>query len=468
MDQIAGGFPKNLAYNLKILKGAVVKQKIFINSDKSEYKPNERVMFNFPIGRKIDARSIVATAKCKAGTGYHFARGGLNSLIENLSLTANSRVIQSTQSYNYIWNCLADVSGYFSPEQAGKRLYENFDPSVAHTNKNGIASPAITNNCVVVAGNEEAYFCINTWLGYFSSSAPTISTNDIGLLQLVLTLAPNTAQWAGAGAAGTVVAISDYTISEFNLSMDTITFTNSIYEDLVKARLEGEGLDIAYNDYLISMGSLITKSTSTLTHTAQFSTDSLDCLIGTFRHKNYNSVSPLLISNAVYNTDTALIVGATKPLYTVMADQAANEDTHGGFNNGIFFQRCGGGIDKSSWYIGSTPFAINNSPINIFNNVLNALDFSNCDIASGGFHQGALTTGIYNKYYFVDMLSTENLAGDNNNWVAGLKGNGGVTQCQYNFSFTGASVENEVYPVIIAKVSKVMNIKIGRNIDITE
>ena len=118
MDQIAGGFPKNLAFNLKVLKNALVKQKISINSDKSEYKPNERVMINFPIGRKIDARSIVATAKCKAGTGCHFPRGGLNSLIENLQITCNSRVIQSSQAYNYTWNCLADCSGYFSPEQA--------------------------------------------------------------------------------------------------------------------------------------------------------------------------------------------------------------------------------------------------------------------------------------------------------------------------------------------------------------
>lgn len=467
MDQIAG-FPKNLAFNLKVLSGSVVKQRIVISSDKSEYKPNERLMVNFPLGRKIDARSIVASAKCRAGTGQHFPRGGLNSLVENLTISINSRIVQSTQSYNYIWNCLADCSGYFSPEQSGKRLYENFDPSISHTNVNGIASPVITANAAVVAGNEELYLCINSWLGYFSSSAPTISTNDLGLIQLVITLAPNTALWTGAGAAGTAVAASDYTISEFNLSMDTITFTNSIYEDLVKARLQGEGLDIAYNDYLISMGPLITKSTSTLTHTAQFSTDSLDALIGTFRHKNYNTISPLLIGAAVYSTTLATIAGSDKTLAQVLADPAANEASHGGYNNSIYYQRCGGGIDKSSWYIGSSPFAINNSPIAIFNSTLNALDFSNCDIGSGGFHQGALTTGFYNKYYFVDILSTQNLSGDNSNWVSGLKSNGGVTQCQYNFSFTGASVENEVYPIIIAKVTKVMNVKFGRNIDITE
>ena len=52
--------------------------------------------------------------------------------------------------------------------------------------------------------------------------------------------------------------------------------------------------------------------------------------------------------------------------------------------------------------------------------------------------------------------------------MSGLGGNGGIIQVQYNYKFTGASVENEVFPVIIAKVSKILNLKIGRNIDIME
>jgi len=467
MEQISG-FPKNLAYNLKRLQGAIIKQKIVIQSDKSEYKPNERIMINFPIGRMIDSRSIVATAKCKAGTGNHFPRGGLNSLIENLQITANSRVIQSTQAYNYIWNAVADVSGYFSPEQAGKRLYENFDPSIAHTNVNGVASPVITNNAAVYTGNDEQYFCINSWLGFLNSSAPTWDTNNFGQLQLILTLSSSSALWTGAVGAGTAVAASDYTVSDFNLSMDTITFTNSLYYDLVKSQLEGGGLNIAYNDYLYSIGRLETKSTSLFTHTAQFSTNSLDAVIGTFRHENYNTIGPLLIGDATYSATLASITGATKTSYDVLSDIINREGNHGLYNNSVYFQRCGGGIDSSSWYINSQPLTNNSSAIQIFNNTLQALDYSNQDIASGGFHQGALTAGFYNKNYFVDILSLENLSGDNNNWVSGLGGNGGIIQVQYNFKFTGASVESKVFPVIIAKVSKIMNVKIGRNIDIME
>lgn len=425
-------------------------------------------MFNFPIGRMIDSRSIVATAKCRAGTGNHFPRGGLNSLIENLQITANSRVIQSTQCYNYIFACLSDVSGYSSPEQAGKRLYENFDPSINHTNVDGIASPAITNNAVIVSGNEERYFCVNTWLGFLNSSAPTWDTNNLGQVQLIITLAPNSVMWTGAGAATTAVSASDYTVSDFNLSMDCITFTNSLYYDLVKSQLEGGGLNIAYNDYLYSIGRLETKSTSLFTHTAQFSTNSLDSVIGTFRHKNYNTIGPLLIGDATYSSTLASITGGTKISYQILADPITNEANHGIFNNSVYFQRCGGGIESSSWYINSQPMTNNSTAIQIFNNTLQALDYGNLDIASGGFHQGALTNGFYNKNYFVDILSLENLSGDNNNWVSGLGGNGGVIQVQYNFKFAGASVENEIYPIIIAKVSKIMNIKIGRNIDIME
>jgi len=469
MAEQISGFPKNLAYNLRKLQGAIIKSRINISSDKSEYKPNERVMINFPVGRMIDSRSITATARCKAVTGNHFPRGGLNSLIENLQITANSRVIQSTQAYNYIWNCLADVSGYYSPEQAGKRLYENFDPSIFHTQTTGVASPAITNNSAnhnLTA--EDYYFCVNSWLGFLNSSAPTWDTNNLGQVQLIITLAPNTALWTAAAAAGNAVAASDYTVSDFNLSMDTITFTNSLYYDLVKSQLEGEGLNIAYNDYLYSIGRLETKSTSQFTHTAQFSTNSLDALIGTFRHENYNTIGPLLISDATYSATLASIVGATKVSYQVIADPIANEGNHGMFNNSVYFQRCGGAIDSSSWYINSQPLTVNSTPIQIFNNTLQALDYANLDIASGGFHQGALTTGFYNKYYFVDILSLENLSGDNNNWVSGLGGNGGVISANYNFKFSAASVETKVFPVIIAKVSKIMNIKIGRNIDIME
>jgi hypothetical protein len=466
MEQISG-FPKNLAYNLKRLQGAIIKQKIIINSDKSEYTPNERIMINYPIGRMIDSRSIVLTGKCETLTnGNYFPRGGLNSLIENLQITANSRVIQSTQNYNYIFNMLADISGYFSHEQSTKRIYENFDPSITHTNVNGEGVIATSIATTATGSVSSYYFCVNNWLGFLASSAPTWDTNNLGQVQMIITLAPNSCLWlAATNTPGTGATVGNYKISDIKLSMDTITFTNSLYYDLVKSQLEAGGLNIAYNDYLVSVGSSVAKSTSDITHTAQFSTNSLDCVYATFRTALWNTANVLLLGNATV-AETAATMGGSSTSYTeIIANHISNEGNHGAFNNSRYFQRAGGGISSSSWYINSQPFTVNSSPIQIFNNTLQTLDYANLDIASGGLHPGAFTSGLYNRNYFVDALSLENLSGDNNNWVSGLGGNGGVIQIQYNARF---STTETIFPIIIGKVSKIMNIKIGRNIDIME
>jgi hypothetical protein len=468
MEQISG-FPKNLAYNLKRLQGSIIKQKIVINADKTTVNPNDRVLFNFPIGRMIDSRSIVLSAKAISGTTNYFPRGGLNSLIENLQISANSKIIQSTQAYNYIWNILADTSGYFSAEQAPKRIYENYDPSMAHTNVDGSNAPALTLKTRGTTGTETYYLCVNNWLGFLSSSASTWDTNNLGQVQLTLTISDSIVQWKGAtGSAAAEVATSAFKLEELMLSMDTVTFTNSLYYDLVKSQLEGAGLNIAYNDYLVATSTTQTKSaTATITTTAQFSTNSLDLLIATFRNKNYATPTVLLLGDAIITAGG--VVGSSITYSKMINDPTATASiTYGGFNNSIYFQRAGGGIKTSSWYINSQPFTVNSSPIQIFNNTLQALDYTNIDIASGGLHPGALSTGHYNRNYFVDCLSLENISGDGNNWVSGLGGNGGVISVQYNATFTAASQEADVIPYIIGRVSKIMNIKIGRNIDIME
>lgn len=458
MEQVSG-FPKNLAYNLKKLQGSYIRTKIRIGSDKSSYNANERIMFNFPIGRMIDSRSIVMTAKCTTNTaGNYFPRGGLNSLIENLQITANGRVLQSTQNYNFIWNTLADLSGYFSPEQSSKRLYENFDPSISHTNTQGEGAPSIAIKPIDKDSTETYYFCVNNWLGFLNSSVSTWNTNDLGQIQMVVSLVSNGCLWLGHNGT-TAATAGTYKVEEATLSMDTITFTNSLYHDLVKEQLQNNGLNIAYSDYLISVGSLVTKSTTGLTHTAQFSTNSLDQVIATFRPTGYDTNTQLYLSTAAS--------ASTKSYNQVIADPATNEGTYGGFNNSKYFVRDGGGIDYSSWYINSQPMTTNSTPIEIFNNTLQALDYLSLDVGSGGIHQGALSTGFYNKYYFADILSLENISGDGNNWVSGLGGNGGVIQIQYNARFKSGMTDN-TYPVIIGKVSKILNVKIGRNLDLME
>lgn len=451
------GFPKNLSYTLKSLSGSIVRTKIRVQSDKSSYNANERIMFNFPMGRMIDTRSVAMNMKCTTNTNGNYFPRGASSLIESLQITANSRVLQSTQYYNYIWNALADVSGYYSIDQAPKRIYENYDPSVKHTNVQGEGTPAISNKALIINETESYYFTVNQWLGYFSSSAPCQDLNSLGQLQLVITLAPNSCLWLGH--TGTTAATAGtYKVEEVSITMDCLTFTNSLYYDLVKSQLESNGLNICYSDYLVSVGSLVAKSTTGITHTAQFATSSLDMVMATFRPNAYDTPTQLYLHTAAS--------ASTKTYNEVISNPVTNAGTYGGFNQSKYFVRDGGGITESKWYLNSQVMSDNNSPVEIYNQTLCALDFGNTDIGAGGLHPGALTTGFYNKFYFVDILGIENNAQDHQNWRTGLNSNGSAIQVQYQAKFK--TLTDNVYPVIIAKVSKVLNVKIGRNLDLSE
>lgn len=449
------GFPKNLAFNLRRMDGALIKQRIRINSDKNSYIANERCSFNFPLGRMIDTRSVTLYAKATTvGAGNHFPRYS-SSLIENLSITANSRTLQNTPYYNYIFNCLADVYGYGSQEQATKRLYENFDPSIRSTNVQGEGDPSVTNNATDKTNVDTLYLSINNWLGFLNSSSPTLNLNDIGQVTMTITWAPNGVLWVGSD--GTAASAGSYKLEEVYLSMETVTYTNSLYHELVKNQLEGDGLKVGYHEYLVSVGNLTAKSTTGITHTAQFSSGSIDGVFATFRPTGFDTISSLRLSTG----------GASMLTYPqVIADPAANEGTYGGFNNSLYFVRDGGGIDYSSWYIDSTPFTQNSTPVEIFNNTLQA-NYANLDLSVGGIHAGAITTGHYNKYYFIDYLSTENVSGDaSQNYVSGISTNGGVSQVTYNARFK--TLTNNVYPVICAVTTRVLTIKMGRSLDLME
>jgi len=465
MEQIQG-FPKNLAYNLKRLQSTIIKTRISQPFDKTEYLANERAIVNFP-NRMFDCRSVSLTAKCVSGTNCHFSRGGLNTLIENLQITLNSRPIQSTQYYNLIFQTLADVSGYYSPEQEGKRIYENFNPSVSYDKEIGEGTTTIALNTTSTTA-ETKYFTVNNFIGFFSCSASTLDLNNLGNLQLILTMAPDTVQWIGQSTtAGAPNAINSYKVQNLTLWMDAITFTSSLYQDLIKSQLEGNGLNIAYNDYLVSVNSIQTKSSSGFTANAQFNTNSLDACYAIFRPELYANINPLILGDATINaTSGANVKGCSKSFEQVIADPVTNAGQNGAFNQSRYFQRDGAGITSSSWYVNSQPLVINDTNIAIWNNLLNTLDYANIDIASGGFHKGALSTHHYNKFYFVDAISLENISGDGNNWVSGLSSSGTVLNISYTAKFD--TVATKVYPYIIGKVSKVMNVKIGRNIDIME
>lgn len=479
MEQI-GGFPRNLSYNLKkMASGSIIKQKIKINSDLTSYNSGGIINFYLPIGRMIDLRSIVIYAlgkTSKSGTydGVHFPRFGLHSLIEQLQISVNNKPLQSTNFYNYIYNLIADIEGYSSIEQATKRITELPDPTIYYnailddTKGTGTNNDTtgITNTLNLTrTANDTTYFCANNFLGFFNSSVSTIDTNNLGQVKISITLAPSSCLWLGVPSATNLPTGGDYTLEKVYLTLDTITFTNSLYYDLVKSQLEGGGLNIAYYDYIATSLNSVDRGNGIACST-QINANSLDQVYFTARPSNYTTQSKLVIGKQTY--------ADAKSFNALLSDTtSANNGYYCLFNNSRYFIRDGAGFQNGSWYINSQPFTQQANAMEVFNNLLQSTNYGNLDIASGGLHGGCISLAHFARHYFVDCISLENQSSDNNWWVSGLGGNGGTITIQYNCNYSSTTssdtdLTSKIIPYLICRVSKILNVKMGRALDLME
>ena len=476
MEQISG-FPKNLAYSMRSLSGRLNKQRIKVSSDLSEYKGRDIINFYLPLGRMINLNSIVIYAKgtcTSTNAGAKFPRYGLHSLINTLQVSVNNKILQNSTNYGYVYNIIADNEGVGSLEQSTKRITELYDPSIRLDNAlsfNGTLNDGtatnnvlIINNAISDADDEDIRFCANNFLGFLGGgSVSCLDLNNLGQLKISITLEDPACLWQdGTGTAPSNIA---YSLKDVYLTCETVSFENSIYQELVKNQLETAGLNIAYYDYITYSLNPFTRHNGTVNTSIQINTNSLDQCICTFRPSDYTTTKPLQLSSCN---------SSSKTFNEVLANlsSSANVGIGGAFNQSYFYVRDGAGLTSASWYVNSTPFTQNANAIEIFNNFLQAENYRNWDLGTGGMHPGCFSINRFMRQYYTDYLSLENISGDNNWWISGLSGNGGTIQIQYNATFGATSVDTslseKLIPFIICRVSKILNVKMGRALDLRE
>jgi hypothetical protein len=469
-------FPRNLSYSLKVLEGSIIKTRIKINADLSSYNPGSIANFYVPPSRMIDNRSIVVYAKATTTTGTNkglkLPRNGLHSLIEQLQITANSRILQSTSYYNFCYNLISDATGYGSIDQYSKRnVADIYDPSIrmsSHTAYNGTDNTAnataysVANNTADQTNDENIYLCANNFLGFLSSSSvSTYDLNNIGQLKISFTWAPVEACWTTKNATAASTPYS-YKLEEVFMTMDTITFSNKLYFDLVKEQLQEDGLKIAYREYVVQPLNSVDRSGGNLNLSTQVNASSLDMVMATFRPSTYGTIGELILGSQDVNTKT---------FTEIMANIPANSGKGGLYNNSAYYLRDGAGFESGSWYIQSSPFTQNASAPEVWNNTLQAFGYENLSDA-GAFHPGCYNLNRFCRQYFVDALSLENISNDPTYFVSGIGGDGASINIQYNCKFkttaTDTSLAAKLIPYIIAVKSNILTIKIGRSLDLRE
>jgi hypothetical protein len=492
MADIKTGFPKNLAYNLKKLDAGFTKTKIKILPDKNTVSANDILRFRLTGNGIYDFRSLVlnmnhCSTTCTSAPAVfaHFPRYS-SSLIQSISITANNTTLCSINEYGYLYSKLMDFEGGdFS--QMSKRWSELYDPSVrfnsvasvkatATTHENAISCLRMADSTTVASNDTGVKMSINNWLGFLNSlSTPCIDLSDIGDLYINIQFAPATVLWKSntpSGTADIVPTNVNYTLTDNFITIDRITFQSPDYYKLKTEKLIEDGLLIGYYDYYLVSGGLTTKSNN-LALNFNINSASLDQLIACYRRSDYNSLKPLVLfgANSVGSADvkTFAEVLADPRFSGSSASALANTQNAGvgdAFNSSVAFVSAANDLTSTMWSVNSIqidPYAL--SPIEIYNKGLQYTGFQNIDLGSSGIHPGCLSLAHFQKYYFVDICSLENVSGDNQFWVSGLDGRQGGINIQYTATFNSENASS-IYPYIFCRSTKVLSIKAGRQLEI--
>jgi len=470
-------FPKNLQYKILTLQGHS-KTCVKLTPDRTAVKHGESFRVKLPSNTLIDLRTLCLYAKgtCEvtSGEAVHFPRN-TSSLIKTLSVYVNGTLIERIDNYNILYNKLYDLE--CGVDQVSKRYLEISDPSVAYSVANDTtnASPNIlTSSAATITTGRK--LCVNNWLGFISSaSCPCVDSNDFGVMEIEIELANESVLWASAHAtAGTAPAPvgAKWKLDDVHFTISKIVFNDPLYYNMKASKLLSSGLQIGYQTYISSKGSVVAKSSVSVN--ATINTTSLDQLICCYGPET-PSITKLQLfgsNNAAASLSFAQVLTgynrtATNAVSLIsgQTDAAIHHNTAGdAFNQSLFFKSDATGLGTSSIEINNTPLAP--QPLEdyeVFNETLIALGNANLDMGAG-CHQGMRSLSDFLKYYFAHIVSLENISKNDDFYKSGLDGKSSALNIVWkqHYPTTGGNV----VPYIFAKCTRIMQVNEGNQVSV--
>jgi len=445
------GFPKNLAYSVKQLN-SFSKSTVKLTPDKwNNVGASETIRVKLPPNALVDLRTLSmyfnGTAQASAGS-VHFPRLS-SSLIEQMSIYVNGTMIENIQNYNVLYNTIFDMH-CSSLDQHSKRSLENIDPSIHY--KFGADDIVEASDATQAATNSDTNrkMMINHWLGFISSTTtPVIDTNDLSDVYLEIRFASPHILWAGSASATAPIT---YSLSDIRFTISKIVFNSPDYYNMKASKLLGDGLLIGYQTYTGNKSSEVNKASS-LSYTINMNSTSLDQIIATFHDKDYNTLNPLQLSGST--------VDAAATHYTkILTDFPAET-----FNNSIYFKRNAIGLTQSSFEINNVMMnSYGLPPEEVFNETLISLGNENLDFASG-ISAGCLSLTHFMKYYFVHVLSLENISQNDSFYKSGLDGRAASMTINWKTSFV-SNLQDKCTPILFCKTTRLLQINEAHQITV--
>ena len=223
------------------------------------------------------------------------------------------------------------------------------------------------------------------------------------------------------------------------------------------------GLMIGYQTYVTSKQASFAKSTSISVLTT-VNTTSLDQIICCLQPADTPiSKLQLIGTNNEGSGKTFNEVFAT--VYVGPANNATENAVASGdlYNNSVYFKSDATGLISSSLEINNTPLMP--QPLDdatVYNETLISLGNLNQDMSSG-IHVGCCSLSLFLKYYFVHIVSLENIQ-QGDFYKAGLDGRASALNIPWKMVFNSSSGGVNYTPYIFCKTTRIAQINEGHSI----
>lgn len=490
---MVGQFPKNLSYKIAELSN-FSKTTCKLTPDRTSVSKGETFRCKLPSNTIIDLATLSFFAKGTCENLNTAAAANVNpnkvhfprltsSLIKTLSIYCNSVLIERIDNYNILYAKLNDLDGGGIGGDA-KRNLEISDPSVRYA-LNGVfdhtaGTPQIT-TLDATTSDVNRKIAITNWCGFLSTaSTRCIDTNDFGTMEIEITLADEKVLWTSANnmTTGTSQVApnvnANYKLDDIHFCISKIVFNNSLYYNMKASKLLSSGLQIAYQTYISSKGSVVDKSGAVNVNCTINST-SLDQLICTFNPEN-PSVQHLQLFGSNDGVDSLsfpqVLSGYSKTIASSkivnIAGQTDANPFHNSagdaFNQSYFFKSDAVGIASSSIEINNTPLMP--QPLEdyeIYNESLIALGLNNVDM-NASVHSGLRSLADFLKYYFAHIVSLENISNDPHFVKSGLDSKASGLNIVWKIAYQSGAVSMKQAPYIYAKCTRVLQINEGHSV----
>lgn len=480
---ISSGFPKALSYSIKQMADNMTRIGCKITPDRTTgIAPNDVITFKLPNNSLVDLRSLnfFYQFSTSSSTGTFIHPRYSSSLIERISVVINGQTVDITPGYNLLYNTLMDLEGSSFDQLSKRNICEFFDPSVRiskESDPSSSADVALSGGSWLTTGvsaPSKIEGAITHWLGLLGSCQPgVVDTSSFGDVFIQFQFASPYVLPANFNSTALTLAGGSYTLDTVYMTCDVISFSTNVYYDALASKLSSGGLDIGFYSYLNARFASFTKS-SGCNVVWNITANSLDQLIATFQKTDATSKWDVMIAYGSQDD------GSTSKVFT-MSQIASNPTTYigntgtvttrnaglgDGFMNSYYFMRTGQALKEARWSINNRNLNYGFiTPKEIFHQTMLALGYNSLDLGMNGVNFCIFSLRHFLKYYYAHIIDLT-IQDSRDFWLSGLNSLGSTISVQYEANFDGSSNSQTAIPVLYARLSKVLNVKSGRQISV--